>query len=324
MAIDVAAVKAQFGAYYIANAKNMQRLRSILYQPVVTAKYFQERPSDDTIYRSTLSQLNRIVQPFQKAFTPLGTTLFTPNEFPLYKLKVDMSETPDDLEATYLGFLAATADLERANWPFIRWLVEVHVMAKMQEDLENNEYFNGVYAAPAAGVAGAAGTALNGLRIVIKNYNTAAKTNLGNGPIATGAFSNDPATFCTQIETFVDGVPKLYRPKVDFIFMSEDNVIKYKRGKRAKYNLNYLQTSEMTTIEDYSNISVVGLPSMAGSNLIWCTQADNRIRPTKKAPLANTMKIESAKRVVDLLTDWWEALNFEVPQFVFHNDQGLA
>jgi hypothetical protein len=36
------------------------------------------------------------------------------------------------------------------------------------------------------------------------------------------------------------------------------------------------------------------------------------------------MKIESLKREVFLYTDWWEALNFEVPEFIFHNDQDLS
>jgi hypothetical protein len=34
--------------------------------------------------------------------------------------------------------------------------------------------------------------------------------------------------------------------------------------------------------------------------------------------------VESAKRVVSAYTDWWEVLNFEVPEFVFTNDQDLA
>ena len=327
MAIAIDDVITAFGSYYLgSNQNNIKRLRSLLYQPVETAKYFQDRPGDDTIYRGVLSVLNRIVQPFQKAFTPIGTTTFTPNEFSLFKIKVDMSETPDDLEKSYLGFLAAAPEADRANWLFIRWLVEVHVMAKIQEDLENNEYFAGVFAAPVDGTAGAAGTSMNGLRKVIRDYNTAGRTNLGNGPIATGALAADNADFVTQLEEMVDAIPSLYRPKMDFLFMSKENATRYARGKRKKYNTNYLQTSELSTVEDYSNIKIVGLASMsaANSNLIWGTQADNRIRPTKKAILANTMKIESAKRVVDLLTDWWEALNFEVPEFIFHNDQDLA
>lgn len=325
MAIDVSSVVTQFGAYYIANPDNMKRLRNMIYQPNETAKYFQERPGDDTTYRSVLSTLNRIVQPFQKAFTPIGTTTFKPNEFPLYKIKVDMEETPDDLEATYLGFLASLPELDRANWPFIKWLVEVHVMAKIQEDLELNEYFGGVYAAPTAGTAGAAGTSMNGLRKVIRGYNTAGRTNLGNGAIVMGAPNADPALFVDQIEAMADAIPSLFRSKIDGFFMSKENATKYLRGKRKKYNMNYAQSSDLLVVEDYQNIKIIGLQSIsaANSNLIFATLPENRIRATKKAALANTMKIESAKRVVDLLTDWWEALNFEVPEFVFHNDQDL-
>lgn len=326
MAIDVADVVAQFGSYYVANPKNMQRLRSMLYQPVETAKYFSERPGDDTRYEGNLATLNRIVQPFQKAFTPIGTIKFEPNVFNLFKIKIDMSETPDDLEKTYLGFLAAQPENDRSQWLFVRWLIEVHIMAKIDEDLENNEYFAGVYVAPGAGVAGAAGTAMDGIRKVIRGYNTAGRLNLGNGPIATGALAADPADFCTQVEEMADAVPSIFRPKLDAFFMSKENATKYLRGKRKKYNQYYQQAGDLMVVEDYSNIKIVGLASMsaASSDLIWASLPENRIRATKKAILAKSMKIESAKRVVDILSDWWEALNFEVPEFVFTNDQDLA
>src|SRR4051794_30544318 len=123
--INVADVVAQFGAYYLKTPDNMARLRNMLYTKVETVQHFQNRPTADTIYRCTLASLDRVVQPFQKAFTPLGTVKFEPNVFPLFKLKIDKDETPDDLEATYEGFLAEVDDLERANWPFVRWLMEV-------------------------------------------------------------------------------------------------------------------------------------------------------------------------------------------------------
>lgn len=326
MAILVADVVAQFGSYYIANPANMKRLRSMLYQPMETAKYFQDRPSDDTVYRGVLSVLNRIVQPFQKKFTPIGAIDFKPNEFPLFKIKVDMSETPDDLEATYLGFLAAQPEADRKDWLFIRWLVEVHVMAKIDEDLENNEYFAGEHAAPADGVAGAAGTSMNGIRKVIRGYNAAGRLNLGNGPIQMGAIAADDVDFVTQVEEFADAIPRLFRPKLDGFFMSHELKTKYLRGKRRKYNQHYQQVGDLLVVEDYQNIKIIGLASMsaAESQMIWASIPDNRVRATKKAVLKDSMKIESAKRVVDLLTDWWEALNFEVPEFVFTNDQDLA
>ncbi len=326
MAIDVSAVVGQFGAYYVAGSANQANLRNMLYKAVETAQYFSNRPTSDTIWRGTQASLDRVIQPFQKAYTPIGTITFKPNQFPLFNIKIDKDETPDDLEPTYEGFLADVADNERANWPFVRWFAENHVLPRKDQDLEVNEYFSGVFATPTPGTAGNAGTSMDGIRKVIRGYNTAARTNLGNGAIATGVAATSDSDFCEQVEGFVDGIPSLFRKQLDYIFMAPELYIKYKRGKVKKYGLqiNYTSGSDKTNIEDYQNIQVIGLESHTGSGLIWTSLPTNRIRPIKKAALADTLKIESAKRTVSLYTNWWEALNFEVPEFIFHNDQDLA
>lgn len=325
MAIDVADVVAQYGAYYKPGSDNEKNLRNTLYKPSETAAFFSPRPTEDTIYRGNLASLDRVVQPFQKAFTPIGTFKFAPNEFPLYKLKIDLQEYPDDLEATYLGFLANLPEADRAQWPFVRWAVENHVKPRRDQDLEENEYFGGVYAAPGAGVAGAAGTSMNGIRKVIRAYNTAGRTNLGNGAIATGAAAADPADWCTQVEEFVRAMDKRLRSRVDKIFMSTELELRYRDGKDKKYNMTYAKDTDLQTINKFPGISVQGLESHEGSELIWATLSANRIMPQKKAALKDTMKVQQfAPRVVSFYTDWWEALNFEVPEFIVHNDQDLA
>lgn len=330
MSINVAQVVAQFGAFYKPGSDNQKNLRNMIYKGKETSMLFQDRPTEDTIFRSNLASLTRVIQPFQKAYTPISEISFKPNQFDLYKLKIDLQETPDDLEATYLGFLASIAEIERAKWPFVRWWLEQHVMPKADEDLETAEYFAGVYTAPAPGVAGAAGTSMNGLKTVIRGYNTAGRTNLGNGAIAMGAPAADNADFCTQVEEFFEAIPSVFRSKMDVICMSPENEIKYRKGKRAKYgkDFNFLTNtgvSALLTLEDYPGVKVMGLESHAGSDLIWTSMANNRIRPVKKAALGNTMLVkEFAPRTVSAYTDWWEALNFEVPEFVFHNDQDLA
>lgn len=321
--INVAAVTAQFGAYYKPGSDNEKNLREMIYNKSRIATLFQDRPTTDTIWRGTMAELNRIVQPFQKAWTPIGELKFTPNEVAMFKLKIDLELYPDDIEATYLGFLGSLPELDRKNWPLVRYLIEKHAMSRKDKDMLS-EYFLGVYAAPGVGVAGAANTAMNGLRKVIRDYNTAGKTNLGNGPIASGAAAADDADFCVQVEEWVEALPDEFKPELDVVIMSDKNARKYMRGKRKKYNINYAQVTDLMTIEDQSNIRVVGDVAMNGSDLFFTTIPDNRIRPIKKAELGSTMQVESAKRAVQVYTDWWEALNFEVPQFIFHNDQDLA
>ncbi len=243
MSINVTDVVTQFGAFYKPGSDNQKNLRNMIYKAVETAQYFQNRPTDDTIWRGTKASLDRVVQPFQKAFTPISTLTFKPNQFDLFKLKVDVEETPDDIESTYLGFLADLPEADRAKWPFVRYWLEQHIMPKKDEDLETAEYFKGVYATPTAGVAGAAGTSMNGLRKVIRSYNTAGRTNLGNGAILTGSPAAADVDFCTQVEEMAEAIPSLFRSRIDHFFMSKELELKYKRGKRTKYNINYLQTN---------------------------------------------------------------------------------
>lgn len=327
MSIVVSDVVTDFGAFYKPGSDNQKTLRNMLYKTVETAKYFQPRVTEDTIWRGTLATLTRIVQPFQKAFTPIGTLTFKPNKFDLFKIKIDLKETPDDLEASYLGFLTSIEEIERAKWPFVRWWMEQQVMPKKDEDLEVNEYFSGVYAAPTPGTAGPVSTAMNGLRKVIRDYNTASRLNLGNGPISMGEPAGDDVDFCTQVEEYAEDIPTHFRSKIDFIFMSKDNELRYKRGRRAKYkgHFNFIDRQELNIVEDFQNMKIVGLESHQGSNMIWSTIPENRINPKKKASLKDTMLVkEFSPREVSAYTDWWEALNFEVPEFLFTNDQDLA
>lgn len=323
MALNIADLVADYGAYYKPGSDNQKNLRIMLYQPAETASFFQPRPTEDTIWRGTLASVTRVLQPFQKGFTPIGDTKFEPNHFPLYKLKIDAQEYPDDLEASFVGFLAG-ADANRANWPFVAWWIQTLLIPKSKEDYETAEAFGGVYAAPNAGVAGAAGTAMNGLKKVINDYNTGGRTNFGNGAVAMGAIPGDDADFCTYVEEFVASLRPDVRMKLDYVFMSKSLELKYKRGKRKKYGVyfNMVESQGLYTIEDFPNVSVKGLLSHEGSSMIWATLAANRINPQKRASLSDTMIVkEFSARQISAYTDWWDALNFEVPELLFHTDQ---
>jgi hypothetical protein len=128
-----------------------------------------------------------VVQPFQKQFTPLAGVTFQPVEIKQFRMKVGAQEYPDELEATWLGFLDSP-EVDRKAWPFVRWYVEVYLIPQIKQDIELNEIYQGVYAAPEAGTPGAAGTSMDGLKITINRH-------IANGlisPIATGTVETDP------------------------------------------------------------------------------------------------------------------------------------
>lgn len=329
MAIEIADVVTQFGAYYQPQGQNLSTLKKLLYATSQTSALFANRPQESDYFRSVAAKTSSVLQAFQKAFTAKGTTTFEPNQFPLFHMKIDFSDYPDEFEGSYLGFIDPLDDLARANWPYVKWLIEQHILSAKEEDMEKFVAFLGVRATPTPGTAGLTLGSMDGLRKVIRGYNTAGRLYLGNGPLVMDAIAADPKDFCTQVEDWVDSIDPTFRKTLKDICMSETLASRYKKGKRAKYgeNVNYLSgttPADRATIEDYPSLSVTGLLSHEGSEMIWASPAMNRIRPLKKSKLANVFKVEEAKREVAIMTDWWEALNFEVPEWVVTNEHDLV
>lgn len=328
MAITTTDVVSEYGSYYLKEGQNMQSLRKELYRPSKTAGYFAPRPTQNTVYRLAQAELTRVIQPFQKKWSPTGDITFTPNPIQLFKIKIDNEEYPDDIAETWLGFLEGEG-VDRTQWPFVRWFIEQHLLPRARQDMELNEIFSGTYTAPTtAGTAGAVKTAMNGIKKLQDDLVTDGRItviNTGDPADADGAGAGTTAMtdqeWYEAVEAWQTSVPEKYRRLNDFIFMSEDLELKFRRGKRAKYNTNYLQEPNLETVADFPNAKAVGLPSHSGSKRIWTTLPEVRVRPIKKASLANTMKVDAVDRLVKMYTDWYEGVGFTVPEMVFVNEQ---
>ncbi|MVN77734.1 hypothetical protein GO988_15480 [Hymenobacter sp. HMF4947] len=326
--MTIAAIIAEFGAYYLNNGQNATRLVRLLFRPAVTEQLFVPRVSDDTLYQASQTRLGRILQPFHKNWTPLGALEALPIVIKQFKMKADLEETPDDLEATWLGFLAGDS-LNRTEWPFVRWFIEVHALPQIQEDYELNEIYLGKRVEPNGTTPGAAGTAMDGIRTQINGFITAGRTT----PVVLGAIPTDPKAFCEYVEAFAHGTLKRYRNVPMFMSMNEDLALRYAIGRDAKYNL--ATTPVVTATPDgndplttsvaiqHSRQRVIGLPSMGDSPKIWMTPADNAIRLAKKTQNMGQFQVESVDRKVKLFTDFYKGVGFLIPQAIFTNDQDL-
>lgn len=312
--INIVDVVAEYGSYYLNHGQNQADLLKKLYRPSATAAFFRKISVKDTIKRFGSAYLDRVLQPFQKQFTPTGTLMLKPNKVELFPLKIDKEEYPDDIVDSWVGFLEGDG-VDRKQWPFVRWMIEEHIIPKYLEDYELNECYAGIYVAPTPGTAGAAGTAMNGIKKQLIDYGTRVNT------IAMGVAPTVDTDFCTYVENFVANQGKEYRKRVDAVFMNEDQHLLYKEGKRKKYNLNYQQAEDLESIYHFPQCKAVGLPSMAGSNLLWSTLSDNRIRLIKKQPPGSPIVESHSPRSVQIFTDWWEVLGFMHPESVYKSDQ---
>lgn len=299
-----------FGAYYINEGQNETRLLSALREKSVTTSYAKPIIHDGDVYRFSNVSLSEIVQGFQKAFTKKGDATFTPNEIRLRNLKIDLAMHPDEVKGSWLGFLAGLEPQERASWPLVRYLLENEIVPAIPHDLETQAYFKGAYVAPTAGTATTTAQTMDGLKTIITAGLAGDMTTITLTDAITASNAFD------RVEEFVDGLSELTDKGIKSrIYMDPKIVRWYHRDKRNTHgtDVNY---DPMKPVVDFTNVEIVGLPSMAGEKMIWATPVDNFLY-IRKANGMQSPKIEESKREVFLMLDWWEGLGFGHDELVY-------
>lgn len=326
----ITALVAAFGMFYTAEGQTAKDIRSQLFEPEMTDNEFMLVPEESDVHKAGYGTITSVTQAFSIPFTEYGKITFSGHKIELGEFKIDVLITPDELRHSWAAFLLSIDIEEKKNWPIINWAIQQMIIPQSKEDYETEIAWygwksDGTYAASptvngatfvrqlkSSATANPANAAMDGIWIhMLKNIS---RINV----FTTGAVGTDAVAWCTKVETFWDSVPMKLRSKIDFCYMSEANAILYKRGRRAKYNTNYLQEEDLTSI-DGCNVKVKWLRSMDGSDKIWGTPKQNRIRPTKKDN-SGRFDVQAQDRSVKLLTDWKKAIGFAVPEFVVTND----
>ncbi len=313
--MNVADIVTEHGAVYQDKGQNVASLYQVARRPFVSESSFTTVMTDQTIWQASKTTFDRIVQPFQKAFTPTGTVTFKPVEIRMYHQKADTSEYPDDLEATWLGFMA-DKNLKRTEWPFIKWYLETQFFPQIAQDLELNEFAKGVYVAPTAGTAGAVGTSMQGYLKIIIDHITAGRIT----PITMGAVPTDPVELVEYTHDFTKLIDKRYWNGAMELNVNEDYVRTYMEGCLEKYGKNTVMNEQDLKVR-FTNISLKGLPGQEGKNRIWCTPKQNAIVLKKKTLNEKLVEVQGFERIVKFLTDWYRGVGFILPEIVFCNDQ---
>jgi hypothetical protein len=312
-------VVSMFGAYYLNAGQDQNNIHDRLREQFGSQDAFTVIETEDTILRESNTAYAEVLQGFQKAFTPKGGVTFTPKQIPLFNVKVDQSFYPDDLKNSWFGFLLSEK-LDRTEWPFVRWFIEVYVMGQIMADLETQAIYAGVYAAPTPGTANAAVAVMNGVKKIINDAITATTMTT----LATGAPSATNTTWATQVEDFCKLIPELYWNQDFALNMSRGLALRYKQGRRTKYNSNYSQASDMLAVQDFENIQVTGRASMTGATKIWGTPKKNAILAFKGGSNKQIVEVEKVDRQVKVYTDFWIGAGFIDDGIVFTNDRDLV
>lgn len=317
--ITAADVVTEWGALYRNQGQTTSDVMVKLRVKSETEALFRRRITNNTILEKVSADFARVLQRFQKAFTPIGGVTFEPQKINLYRLKIDAQETPDDLVETWLGFLTDN-NLDRKTWPFSRWYA-MQLIEQANEDFEKFEVFGGVPATITPGTATPAGGSLLGIKKQLNDNHAAGKTTT----LSMGAVPTDPLLFVEYIEEMTklaQAANETLFEEVDTWVMSKTLMRRFMTGMREKYNMNYNQTDIATVID--TSVKITGLNSHAGSNKIWATPAWNRECGIKSPANQNVFQVENVDRTVKYYTDYFKGVGFWIPEYILMNDVELV
>lgn len=275
--------------------------------------------TDKQILTEAQADFGEVVQAFQKQFTPKGQLTLTPDEIRLRRVKVDLEFYPDEIFNGWTRFMANNKELNRIEWPITRYIAEVMVPKAISRDIHNN-FYAAKWAAPTVGTAGPAATSFDGLKVAIAAGVTAGKIT----PYAMGVPSATAATFATQIEAFVNTIPELYKSTPMSVNMNKTLFRRHREGNRTKYNTNYAQVANESSIMDYDNQIVFGRTSLTGVNTIFATPKNNLIIAFNPLENVNKFQLEQEDRRIKGWTDFEIGVGFINPKLVWVNDQDIT
>jgi hypothetical protein len=312
--IDISEIITEFGNYYRAGSQAVKDLRVKLMQPLETEAFFTPRLTTSTRIELGNASITRVLQAYQKNFTPIGDTKFTPQIIDLDHIKIDVSIVPHDVMESWLGYLAENG-LKPQDCPLVKYWLEMLVIPKSREDLELFEIFHGKKGAIVVDTPSPQGETMNGIKEKLKGA--------GIQVVAMGAVPSDPVLFVEYVETYFASIPEIIRNNIKRIAMNKTLELRFKQGKRKKYNQYYAQDTDLLKLADF-DASVVGLASHVGHNVIWSTVEDNKIIGNKNPQNATVFNIQPFDRQVKGLTDFHKGVGFWANNLVYRTDIPLT
>lgn len=306
---------ADWGAYYIDAGQGESNLHRLPFEAFKSRDAFTNIETNDTVLREMNVEVEDILQQYQDDFTPKGGITIDPVQIQLYKMKIDLELNPHKIQASYAGFLASN-NTDVTTWPIVRYMMEVYIWEKSQEELELNAIYKGVHEAPEAGVPGESSKVMDGVEKIQDDLIAAGKLT----PITFGTPSTTPATFVGQVEDMIKAMPEKYREMTMSLNMNLTLAKRFREGMRAKYNTQYNQISDRLAVADQENITVVGRASQRGKNRIWATPKYNALFGVKGFTDKGSFQVEKSKRKVAIYGEWWMGAGFIQPEILFITD----
>lgn len=333
MAITIASTSELLNRFTIKHGKE---INTALLRDMVSERVWTKVGGVDFAYASTSAETTGdVVQAFQCAVTPTNVdTEFKSNLWELQQMKIDLVYTCDDLNKWFNKFQSWRTQWGDGNpllaWDFPRYLYNMHILPKVKNDMEMKAAYKGVRVAPTTGVAGTTLGSVNGMGKVLADGIVSGDIPSGN-VITTGLITS--ANAVAKMETFAGGLPEEDLTQGGMLLCSEQTHRNFVRDMLERYGNGCCTTTPIgnpdlaariagTPIFN-TNIRLVSLPSMTGSNrIIFSSMQDNLIWGNRTGEgMLPTIRWQEKDRTLTGLAEFHRFYGYENGKRLFVNEQ---
>ena len=315
--IDVTELRSEFGKY-LDKLGSGEILKTLMQNEESTA-YMTEKIAI-TEWRAAQAVITSVVQQFTGKWTPLtnGKATFTPLKIYNRHHKINVAITPAEIVQDWIAFLYQE-DMRPMDMPITKYIINELIVPKVQEDRELKLLGKGVYlevdpSGLADGDAGqTTGGSMDGFITILKNEKASGTSKMN---FLQDGNTYDEASIVEFFNAFCDSVKPLYQNMKMNLFVSRETFVMYKRAYQKLYPFTKNMDANDTAI-DFTNFTLVQLPSMVGEKTIFTTPKQNFIHLTNINKAANKIFIQELNYDVKVFAEWWEAVGFAMAEAVF-------
>lgn len=305
--ISVSDVATELGAYYRTNT---EEIREMVYNKSQAQQYMRTVTKIKGQYPAVHSVTGHVVQGFAAAWNAVGTTTFKANILTAYHQKVNFPIVPSQVLSSWLAYLY-DEKVSKEEMPISKYIANKVLKPAVERDLD---YLigNGDYD---AGDLATFGKSMDGLKVILADGLASSDKPMYKMPIAALAASGSNAV--SRVETFEDLIPDSVRGMITKIFMSRQQLDKYKRNYRDTYGSQNDFGKDQLVRTYVGDREIVGLTCLNGSDIIFATPDENFLRlidAAENPPEINDVQV--ADYTVKLFMEFHLGVGFHINQMV--------
>lgn len=319
--IDASGIIAEATEYFANRGTTEDSIRMKMQDKRDYVDVSELRVVDGDIVELSEAEITDVIQAYKDQWSPKGTVTMTPVPFRLRNIKIDLEINPDKIKSKYFGFLAQLNQADRGQWPIVRWIWERLVAPKWGA---NHSYADwaGSYIAPTNNtVAGPTLGSYDGLKKIITDDLDGGSPKMTE--LALTKDLTDPTEVFAAFEEAVDQLPQEYQGE-DLVFLTSPKTeLAYFRDRRNTHGSdsgadakNRISTG--MTIDGRDNMLIkkmAGIGRAGDHGWLVITTARNLLRGTRS--LSYNMNMESARRTVSIMADYYDGVGFGLAEEVF-------